>query len=456
MQTSRTRKILLAILLSAVCFFVANSALTFLLEPYGSKSEITWTDYQAAEKIDTLVVGTSLAHHAIDPAVLDETCGSSSFNMATPNQTLEESLIGIETAYEDFGIKRVVIGVSAESLENDDAPNPSSAFLRQRGLAKGFGPTVATTVRVLFEFGAATQDDSLNCLFPWVSNHVEPGVSTVVDNARMKLDGTTVYEAAAANEVGWVHQGAGYGAVDKVLDYNGDALYQYADAADLDEKTAEAPELSDARLNTLAQIFAFCDAHGIELVAIGVPLPTYNVVEDGHAYFVEQAEIARVLAENGVAYYDFNLARSELFESHPEYFMDALHFNGEGGSQFTRSLGTFLNRLDAGEDVEALFYDEEGFLASVDSVQAIAVRTESLPEGLCVRASALTGPQVEVEYQMSVRSDDGGWMVARGWSTEPTWLYEGCPKGAVSIRIDARRVGSSEPFERFREMTVLY
>ena len=86
---------------------VAVDALcSFALEQYGSLSSVMWSEYRAAagESIDTVVVGSSTAQRAFDPAVLDATLGTTTFSMATPAQPLDDSYTAAKQAIEDHHV----------------------------------------------------------------------------------------------------------------------------------------------------------------------------------------------------------------------------------------------------------------------------------------------------------------------------------------------------------------
>ena len=99
MPTSKLRSALIALALIVVAG-LANLGLSLALEPYGTITELIWSQYRALEQgeIDTLCLGSSYAHRSFDPAAIDSTLGSESFNFATPAQSLSCSYDAIEHA----------------------------------------------------------------------------------------------------------------------------------------------------------------------------------------------------------------------------------------------------------------------------------------------------------------------------------------------------------------------
>ena len=67
-----------AVLLGVVAVLLGvDVALSYLMLTYGAESEAIWSSYYQArdQRIDTVVVGSSYAAHAIDPAALDSSLG---------------------------------------------------------------------------------------------------------------------------------------------------------------------------------------------------------------------------------------------------------------------------------------------------------------------------------------------------------------------------------------------
>lgn len=93
-QRSVLRRIVETLVIVAIAVGL-DVLLVYALYPYGSTSEVVWSEYfSAADKsIDTVIVGSSTAQRAIDPNVLDDTLGTSTFTLATPAQPLEDTTL---------------------------------------------------------------------------------------------------------------------------------------------------------------------------------------------------------------------------------------------------------------------------------------------------------------------------------------------------------------------------
>ena len=453
MRTSRP-KIALRIVAVLVAAALVNAGLSFALEPYGSKSQVIWGDYalsaERGESVDTVFVGTSFIHNGIDPAAFDAAAGGASYNLASPNQTLEESLIAVKTAYEDFGITRAVLGISVTELHRSGAANPASVYVRERAQAVGWADTAATIVRQLFCPSTLKSAESLNCLFPWMGNHVDPNPSAILGNLGMRLSGMPAAEAAHVQDPAWTYVGQGFGTYGTVYDPD-EGLGFYFTKEFIEEDDGE---LDPERVATVRELCEYCAEHGIELIAVGVPMPVNNIEYYGDRYFGQYDLITQLFGEYGVPYYDFNLATPSLFEPQADWFADYAHLNGTGAAAFSAMLGAFLND-PASPDDEAAFYSQEEYWDSLSGLSGLLVDARTAEGGVQADCLGLCGPDDagRVEYRMLLRGEDGEWQCVRDWSRESGFLYERTERGLFDIRVEAR-LGSAGDAERYRELTL--
>lgn len=450
----RTSRVIGALCAIVALYVVVNGFLTAALEVYGSASELVWTQYSEQEDVDTLVVGTSYNAHALVPSLLDEAGYGTAFNMATPSQSLEESLIGIRTAYEDHGISRVILNVVGLSSAEDDEARLNAPFLRQRARFATLAQTVSAWCEVAFVKGGIAKMGSVMEFFPWEANHVTITPSEIMSNLRMRLNGTGIVEAAETSNPGRTFYGAGYG------NYEGSADFSSDDVQPLYQKTDDDWKLAPNKTESLREICSFCADHDIELYVINTPMPAYSVLsygDGGEYYFAEQEAVQAVLDEFGLVYYDFAMVKPELVEiSHSEYYFDIPHLNETGAENFTRAFTRLLDEVASGRDTRELFYDRDGFIASVDYIDALFAEAEVTDAGVVVTGTAWAGPQVNAEYRISERDESGEWAVVRDYDTDPSCTFVPSHRGAVDVKVETREVGSKVDCQYFRELTVFY
>ena len=463
MRTSKP-KIALKIIAVLIAAALVNTGLVLALEPYGSKSQVIWSDYVATvergESLDTVLIGTSLIEQGVDIAAFDAALGSSSYNMGSPSQTIEESLLALKTACEDFDIKRVILGVSISEMNRSKPSNPASPFIRERSRAVGWAETAATIAGQLFRPEVLASKESLNCLFPWVENHVDPNVSSIKQNLQMRFTDMPVAEAAHIQDPSWTYVGRGFAVCDML--YNPDTDPGFEFTKEFIESDDGIPD--ENRVNTLREICAYCADNGIELIAVSVPIPVNSIEYYGDGYFRQHDAIEDLLSEYQVPFYDFNLAKPELFDPEPDYFADRSHLNGKGAAAFGTTLGTFLaNPTDP--DDENAFYTESEYWDSLEGISTLLVDAQTAEGGTLAKCLGLTGPKDadRIEYRMLLRDEDGAWQCVRDWDTEGDYLYERTEHGTFEIRVEARlasedgtSTAAEDEFERYRELTLYY
>ena len=62
-----------------------------------------------------------------------------------------------------------------------------------------------------------------------------------------------------------------------------------------------------------------------------------------------------------VDYYDFSLAKPEIYEADEKDYYDYEHLNYEGSQKFCRMLSAFLERRAKGEEMDGYFYSVNEF-----------------------------------------------------------------------------------------------
>ena len=95
--------------------------LVYALFPFGSTSEVVWSEYAAADNqdIDTVIVGSSTGQRCVDPNVLDSARGTSTFSLATPAQPIENTYLAVSEAISSHHVHRVIMGVDYETMSLD-------------------------------------------------------------------------------------------------------------------------------------------------------------------------------------------------------------------------------------------------------------------------------------------------------------------------------------------------
>lgn len=453
MRTSRLGK-LVTTLVIAVLVIGLLGVVNFALELKGTKSNIVWTNFDEAEDLDMIYIGTSVAASSFNPNLIDEEYGSSSANMASPLQKIEETYLGIQSACERFGVKRVVMTLDFTTLQLNETPNLGSAYLTQRGRVIGPSQYLSSTLWLVTEKGAASVPGSINMLFPWVSNHPawKDGASGIERNIATKLDGSTVAQAVEIIEPGWTYFGKGYGNKYAQLDYDGKDVALFGEL-----EKVETLSFDETAVEGVREICDYCKQRDIDLIVVNVPIPTFNIHGYGQFYIDSQQAVSDILQDMGVAYYDFVYAKPELLQLDPGDFYDNQHLNAVGADKFSTAFVMFMDMLDAGEDTDGLFYTPEEYLSTIGYVSAVKVSAASAPDGVAIDAHAYAGQDVEVEYQMLAKPADANeWQIVRDYVPSSEAIWNPDARGTYDIRVNVRARGSDVGYEHFNTTKVIY
>ena len=457
MRTSKTRsagsenrpitRIIASAVIIVAILALGIAAGTFVMTPYGSKSQVVWDEFRHTETIDTLCIGSSLAANAYDPAIVDTACGTTSFNMSTPLQETAESYLGLKEAIEHHELKRVVFGVDYSAFVGDPSLYPARVFENEKWKGDDIGERISDLSYMLDDADWLFDERSINWLFPWTEQQPASGL---LKNVRMRLDGTTLVEAAEANEEHWHYYGHGYGNSDTVVDYNDSKQEDFARVAQFDAKP-----FSEKKLQGLADMIDLCNEHGIEFVAVAPALPDFSLISLRQYYDRVSTPIRETVESHGGTFYDFNVADPTFYLAQEDHFQDYQHYNAEGGKAFSEALAKLLTARAAGEDVDAWFTSYDERLASIDHISTVRLHPHQTSYGEHIKIICLAGTNVQPEFQiLAKRAGENNYEVVRDWSPETSFNFLPSEKGRYTIRVNARQQGSDAEFERWSESIV--
>lgn len=436
----------LKVFLTLTIFFTMDAVMSFALIPYGSRSEVTWSDYRVQDSIDTVIVGTSLGERAFDPAVLDAECGSKSFNLCTPSQSIEESIMAVEKAMDDHDIKRVIFAFDMNVAEDSHFPAPNSAFILNKD--RGDIPSYfRDALFCLTDSRCYTTSDSLNWIFPWVKNHVKLMPSNVVANVSMKCQGVSLEEAANVNGNGWIYYGSGYGNFSQTIDKNKGKTSTYS-------SISGKKDLDSRKLESLERLCDLCTANGVELTVVFMPWPAYSVFDYGEQYFEKTGQIESLVEDCDQTYFNLEFAKPELFDvSGDDIFADNQHMNDAGAQEASAALGRLIAMQKMGQDTDSLFRTKSEFDSEMAYVDMVKLTAKVQGNQVDLKAKALAGSKAKVEYRYFVKADGAkDWEPISDWTTDREIRYQSDEPGKRVFRVNARLIGSDAHWERYREV----
>lgn len=336
-----------------VVLFLANLILSFFLEPESGASGRVWAGYYLEEELDTIFVGSSVSQQTFIPDVFNENMGINSYNLGTPSQAIPQSLRAIEVAMEEHDINTVVFGMGFSSFKYDPILEAEltfeSARTRKKGGIKGFADSVA----YVYSKDVWGKEDSINFWFPWLYNYENYQVETIMKNVTAKIDNWKEYlKNGTRDETDGLKKG-----------YRNDdvSVFNYDNKWETNTYHVYGEDFVPEMLAEFEQMLAFCREHEMDLIVVNTPHPAFDVVACYEFYEENQNQLKAYCEKYGMSYYDFSLAKTEIFESRAEYFGDYEHLNRMGSEIFCQKLSEFLKRRADGEDMDKYFYSVDEF-----------------------------------------------------------------------------------------------
>lgn len=331
-----------------------NLFLSFLLEPARGASELMWKQYYAEEEIDTLFIGSSLCQTSFDSYIFDEKMGVKSFNMGTPLQAMPQTARALEVAIEDHEIKTVIFGMGFSTLKYEPVEEAELTFEKARAREKGGMAGFIEGIKYIYSKEVRDDEKSINYLFPWLYNREDFSPSTMKRNATQKIqtlkDRLNGVESSAGDSYHKGYVNETYHTVDYEYKWDG-CSYRFYDQEFDPEMMAE-----------FEKIIKICKENEIDLIAVNTPHPTFDVISCYEFYDSNENEFKALCEKYDVDYYDFSLAKPEIFETRAENYADHEHMNKQGSEYFSACLSELLLRRADGEEMEQYFYDATEFI----------------------------------------------------------------------------------------------
>ena len=314
---------------------VINMIFSFLIEPYRSSSDEMWRGFAAADSPDTVYTGSSQAMCAINPAVMDEALGTTSYNMATNMQSLHCSLDAIRTAYDRYAISSAVLCIDYELLSTPRSDNSRAeeSFYHAKAKISSIRSRIADTISFVFDPALFGKAASLTYFFPWIYNR-----DTDIRNNIAEKQADTVLKTDGHRDVNGFEPSNEQVPDEKVF-------ISYEESAEWSrQKNLTVPSVSEENLRDYNRILEYCQDHGIQLTVIVVPYLNVFSIYDYTGYMNVKSQLTSLAQNAGFAYYDFNLLLPSVYEKRNSEFKDYGHMNTMGAERFSSWLADFLQK----------------------------------------------------------------------------------------------------------------
>ena len=434
--------------LSLVLFIGLNYLLSFILMPSVGSSDKMWSEYRKQEKLDMVITGTSLCYSCLNSDIIDPILNINSYNMATAAQELNNSYEAIETAINDFDIKRAVLTFSYLNLVEYLNVRAETTFFKGKIANLPFGEKIKEVAKFSFSKRHFSSPESINHIFPWVYTHVKFRPKKIYNNILEKLHVRNESYQELYDET---NAPATY-----VLNYN--------TIGNENSKTTYVGvkfnygKVSNESFDELKKINDLCKKNNVDLILVNPPKPAFDVLSYGDEYF-ELYDYIKAFAESEqFDYYDFSFLKPELFVNQDDYYKDFEHMNAKGQKAFSKAFADFLKLRDEGTVIDDLFYKKDEYISSIDYISCIYFDAESTNEtGIELKLHAYTGSEVTVLYEVLVKSpDDLEYKIIQEYSENDNLFYLPEKHGNYSIRVNAKSSVSENEFDRYYEKKIYY
>ena len=368
---------------------VINEILTFLLVPAGQFSR--WVQHDAVEPENTyqlITFGASESLRTWDSQTADEILGIKTYNMGGSAISLEGGIYAnfIDTM-EHQSPDRVILIMGR--YEMGGYKEPAKSYI-------AVAPYLSNQKNAWSYFMRLMMDgEALKRAFPWTEYRVEifGGLSS---NIKDKMSEEYLeYDVSFLPDDRLHYEGQGFCPLitEEAISYdNVNENHQNA-------FVSKDIIFKDEKIDTLIKIINYAQERDCEVIILAAPIPVTSVAF--YKYYNSQSVQLKEIAElYGAQYYDFNMAKPELWEPQLDDFYDETHVNEKGAERYTISVCNLLQKLDAGEDVSNLFYsDWDEYVASIDYVVTTYMEVEETETDVCAQAFIVSGGETVPEYK---------------------------------------------------------
>lgn len=337
--------LVLKIFLFLLIFFIITIPLAFILkDDANSYARVLFHEIHNQDKIDYLICGASHVSHGVEANNASQKLGKAVFNAGTPSQKIDGTYAILRQATKLYKIEKVF-------LELDFAVATDSDFSKRDGFKAEY--IVSNGIK---DFKIKT-DYLLHCSSPkYYFNSILP----IGKDKLMTLNPKTISDKIKSLlsreyfKYQYVDDGSEYAGKGCVLDLEEIPDGGYSN--DSKESFIPVSTISDDWKNTLDKIINLCRKNEIELIMFSMPCSDFYLNERGN--YDEYYSFCRdFVNERGFAYYDFNLAKPELFSAVDSDYHDDNHFSKKGVYKWTDTFCDFFGSKYKEENaLEKYFY----------------------------------------------------------------------------------------------------
>lgn len=330
------RKIAVSLAVLLVFIFALNSVSRYMYESVRNNIIFTREELKESQgSVDTLLLGTSLVHWGLDPEVLDEKLGTTTFNLATSAQPMSGSYYLLKDQVRRNPVKTVFLGVAVPGMINDydeDTPVKLGVFDR------------ISSPLIKAEYMGAVGKFKEFEQFLFFPTRVVNVLDTKAVRRNVSFKRSQEYKDRIAPDYApYIYYGMGFES--KEVEYDG----SFDDEKLGDDAIWNRDNIVDSSVEYIKKIGRFCQDNGIEL----------NLVIFPHSYefarlqgdLADMDEYMEELSSDiGAELYNYNYTvREDIYDILTnDCYQDKKHFNKKGAGIFAELLSNdYLKRQES-------------------------------------------------------------------------------------------------------------
>lgn len=329
---------------------LVNEIMSFLIEPAKGASDMMWSSYYKQKEIDTIFIGSSLCSATFDPKVFEDKLGVKAFNMGTPMQALSQNASALETALEEHAIDTVIIGMGFFVLQEEVYEVAELTFEKELARNSGGIKGYLKSMKYVLSETVRDSEKSINYWFPWVYNAESYSLESIKKNVNSKIK---IMQSDESEET----DNKGYAPYTGVVDYS--------TASEKNSYLTYKQELQEELLEKFEKLLIICKKENVDVIVVNTPHPEFDILACIDTYAQNEEKVKDLCKKYEVDYYNFSLAKPELFEAKKDFFYDYEHLNYEGSQAFCTIFCEFLQMRNKNENLDKHFYDIEDYIENI-------------------------------------------------------------------------------------------
>lgn len=393
-------------------------------------SVMTLREMYARDDIELAFIGSSVVREHVNPAIIEEKTGLTSFNAAFLSASLPADIAVATELFAHHDPQWTVLVIEPYTL-NTAKEYTETQFMIMNHLK-------SPRVKLEYYLRLCAQDGLYIDRALMFRTFYPQSLGDLGKTVGMWLTPETTFariQAQTADQMQYM--GAGFARVvseASARDMVRQRMMRLPDPGYTYELLAPSREM-------LLEFKALCEAEGTNLMIVCVRNHTSHVLSEPE-YLPYARSLRAFCAENGIACYDLTLAKPSLMPNLDAYYADLYHMRGEGADLFSAALGDMLARAMAGEDLSGEFYEDDAqMLAACDFITNTWI-TRDEDEGNRYRADCNTGTLVVPEYRFELIGADGASTLLRDYSADAEIVCD-IPEGS-DLRVLARPQGGAQ------------